>query len=353
MRVVVTGASGNVGSALLRLLATEPAVEEIVGLCRRTPDVQLPKVRWVSGDVRDHDLVGLFRGAAAVVHLAWLIQPAHDREEVRSVNVDGSARVFAAVGEARVPTLVHASSVAAYGPGPSGDEDERVDETWTTTGIPTSYYSRDKVAAEELLNAFEEEFSAVRVVRLRPGLIFQRSAAQEIRRYFLGPFWPSPLVRPGRMPIAPIPRGLRFQVVHTDDVAEAYRLAVVRPDAHGAYNVAAEPPITPRRLRQVLGGVPVPVPQRALRAAAAVSWRGRLQPAAPGWVDLGYASPLMSTARLQALGWAPTHTGPETLFELLAGLRDGSGGATPPLRADAGGRFRGGEIRSGVGARLG
>jgi UDP-glucose 4-epimerase len=353
MRVVVTGATGNVGSSLLRLLGEEPEVQEIIGLARRVPDVELPKVRWVAGDILEHDLVELFRGAAAVIHLAWLIQPAHDREQVRRVNVDGSARVFDAVGEARVPTLIHASSLGAYGPGPSDDEDRRVDETWPATGIPTSYYSRDKVAAEELLNAFEEQHSAVRIVRLRPGLIFQRSAAQEIRRYFLGPLWPSPLVRPGRMPIAPVPRGLRFQVVHADDVAEAYRLVLVHPNARGAYNVAADPPITPSRLRKVLGGIPLPVPRSLLRAGAALSWRGRLQPAAEGWVDMGYESPLMDTSRIRALGWAPKHSGPETLFELLAGLRDRSGGATPPLRADAGGPLRTGEIRSRVGGRLG
>jgi nucleoside-diphosphate-sugar epimerase len=351
MRVVVTGASGNVGSALLRRLATEDRVEEIVGFARRRPDVELPKVRWVTGDLRDHDLVGLFHGAAAVVHLAWLLQPSRDRGTTHAVNVDGTERVLEAVAAAGVGTVVVASSVAAYGPGPSGDDGVRVDETWPTTGVPTSFYSREKVAVEGLINRFEEEHSAVRIVRMRPGLIFQRSAAQQIRRLFLGPLFPNALVRPHRMPLAPVPRGLRLQVVHADDVAEAYRLAILRPDAHGAYNVAADPVIDGARIRQALGGLPVPVPQRVLRATAKLTWKARLQPTPPGWVDLGLQSPLMETARLRALGWEPQHDGTEALFELLAGLRDGSGGATPPLRADAGGRFRMGEFRSGVGAR--
>lgn len=348
MRVVITGATGNVGSALLRRLIVDPEIDEIVAFARRTPDLERAKVTWVSGDVRTYDLERLFTGASAVVNLVWRIQPSRDLDLTRSVDVAGTERVLDAVGAARVPTLVHASSVAAYGPGP----DEPVDETWPTTGIPTSFYSREKVAAEALLDAFEATHSGVRVVRLRPAIIFQRDAAQEIRRYFLGPFWPSPLIRPGWMPIAPVPRAMRFQVVHANDIAEAYRLALLRPDAHGAYNVAAGPVITPRRLASLLGGLPLPIPQTVLRALASVTWKAHLQPSPPGWVDLGVQSPLMDTARIRALGWEPRHDGLETMRELLVGLRDRSGGATPPLRADAGGPLRIDELRSKVGDKV-
>lgn len=355
MRVVVTGATGNVGSALLRALATEDAVDEVVGLARRRPDgPPPPKVRWETGDVLHHDLEATFAGATAVIHLAWLIQPSRDRDTTRAVNVDGTARVLDAVAAAGVPTVVHASSLAAYGPAEHPrDADDRTDETHPTTGIASSFYSRDKVAAERLLDAFERDHPEVRAVRLRPALIFQRSAAQEIRRYFLGPFWPSALVRPGRLPIAPVPRSIRFQVVHADDVADAYRRAAIDPAMRGAYNVAAEPPITPRRFAGVLGGLPVPVPTPVLRLAASTTWRGRVQPTPAGWVDLADQAPLMDTSRLRATGWAPRHDGPAVLHELLAGLRDGAGGVTPPLSAGAGGPFRLREVRTGVGGSSG
>lgn len=167
MRVVITGATGNVGSALVRLLSEDPQVKEIVGFARRAPDLEIPKVRWVAGGVRTHDLAALFDGATAVVNLVWRIQPSRDRDDTRSVDVDGTARVLDAVATASVP--VHASSLTAYGPGPPGGR-ERVDETWPTTGISTSFYSRDKVAAEKLLDAFEASHTGVRVVRLRPAL---------------------------------------------------------------------------------------------------------------------------------------------------------------------------------------
>ena len=79
MRVVVVGASGNVGTSLLRELADEPAIESVVGLARRVPELDLPKVEWRAADIRDAPLETLFAEADAVVHLAWLIQPARDR----------------------------------------------------------------------------------------------------------------------------------------------------------------------------------------------------------------------------------------------------------------------------------
>jgi UDP-glucose 4-epimerase len=90
VRVVVVGASGNVGTSVLRELADEPAVDSVLGVCRRMPSLQFPKVEWRVADVAVSPLEPLFRGADAVVHLAWLIQPGRDREQTRRVNVAGS-----------------------------------------------------------------------------------------------------------------------------------------------------------------------------------------------------------------------------------------------------------------------
>ncbi|WP_320671356.1 NAD-dependent epimerase/dehydratase family protein [Patulibacter defluvii] len=348
MRIAITGGTGNVGSALLRALIPEDEIDEIVVLARRVPTIELAKVRWVAADVRDSDLRTLLTGVERVVHLAWQIQPARDRDATHAVNVEGTRRVLDAAAHAGVRTVVHASSVGAYAPGPPPPE--TVDESWPTTGVSTSFYARDKAAAEALLRSFADEHPQVRTACLRPAPIVQRAAAEELRRYFFGPFFPNRLVGARRTPIAPVPRGLWFQVVHADDVADAYRRVLLDDEAHGPYNVAADPPIGPRRLARHLGGLPLPLPARVVRAAAAVSWRARLQPSPPGWVDLAYQSPLMDTARLWRLGWSPRHSGPEALDIALAGFHDGSGGETPPLDADAGGPLRLGELRTGVGA---
>lgn len=348
MRVVVLGATGNVGTSLLRALAEEPAVESVLGVARRRPVLRSPKTEWATADIGSADLVPLFRGADAVVHLAWLIQPARDRAATRRTNVYGSARVFRAVADAGVPALVYASSVGAYSPGP---KDRPVDESWPTEGIVSSFYARHKAEVERMLDRFEREHPEVRSVRLRPGLVFKRDAASGIRRLFAGPFLPSPLVRPGLIPAVPdLPR-LRFQAVHSADVGEAYRRTITT-DVRGAFNVAAEPVLDPSELGRLLGARTVPVPRGGLRAAVSASFALRLQPTSAGWLDMALAVPIMDTTRARReLEWAPERSAGDALLDLLDGMRDGAGIDTPPLAPSTGGPLRVREILTGVGAR--
>jgi UDP-glucose 4-epimerase len=86
MRIVVTGATGNVGTSVLRALAEDRRVEEIVGVARRLPGWSPPRTRWVSADIERDDLRRLFAGAGAVINLAWLIQPSRDAAELERVS---------------------------------------------------------------------------------------------------------------------------------------------------------------------------------------------------------------------------------------------------------------------------
>jgi UDP-glucose 4-epimerase len=351
MRVAVVGATGNVGSALLRALEHDERVREIVGIARRRPQRELPKVTWRTADIARDDLTPVLAGADVVVHLAWLIQPSRDEGALHAVNVEGSRRVFEAAAAAGAGSLVYASSVGAYSPGP---KDRAVDESWPTEGIESSYYARHKAAVERLLDDFETRHGHVRVVRLRPGLIFQRDAASEIRRYFAGPLLPSPLVRRELVPIVPRIARLRFQAVHTDDVADAYRRVIAERDVRGAFNLAAEPVLDPDELGRLLGARPVRVPARVVRALAGATWRLHLQPTSPGWFDMALAVPIMDTTRARTeLGWQPRRTSGDALLELLDGMRRGAGAPLPPLDAKAGGRGRAQELLTGVGSHGG
>lgn len=348
MRVVVVGATGNVGTSVVRALAADPAVDEIVAVARRRPERPLERAEFVSADVTSSDLVPVVRGADAVVHLAWLIQPGRDESVTRAVNVDGSRRVAQAVVAAGVPGFVVASSVGAYSPGP---KDRLVDESWPTDGIPTSFYSRHKVAQERQLDALEREHPELRVVRLRPGLIFKREAATEIRRLFIGPFLPNPLLRSSLFPVSPSVARLRFQAVHSDDVGEAYRAAVLS-DAAGPFNIAADPVIGPPELARMLHARPVPVSPALVRAAAAATYALRLQPAEPGWVDMALGVPLMSTERARReLGWQPRLSALDAIAELMEGMRRGADDATAPLARGTTAPARIRELLTGIGQR--
>jgi nucleoside-diphosphate-sugar epimerase len=94
------------------------------------------------------------------------------------------------------------------------------------------------------------------------------------------------------------------------------------------------------------------VPPRLLRTVADLTWRAHLQPADPGWIDLALGVPLMDSSRAaRELGWTPASSSLGALAELLAGLRRGEGGPTPPLDPQAGGPGRIGEVTTGVGER--
>lgn len=347
MRVVVTGATGNVGTAVMEALSADEQVTEVVGVARRPTDRLPAKARMVAADIAEDDLTPHLRGADALVHLAWMFQPTHRPEVTWQNNAVGSARLFDAAARSGVGTIVHASSVGAYSPAPG----RTVDESWETHSLPSAGYGREKAYVERVLDAFEAQHPSIRVVRLRPAFIFQEQAATAQRRIFLGPLLPNPVLKRGRLPVLPWPKGLRFQALHADDVAQAYRLAVVDPAARGAYNVAANPVVDAEVAGELLGAKPVQVPGKAARVALASMWHLHAVPAEPALLDLVLGLPLLDTTRIRdELGWHPRVSSVEAMREVLHGMVTYSGGETPPLQPDSlQGRAQ--EVATGMGER--
>ncbi|WP_329105210.1 NAD-dependent epimerase/dehydratase family protein [Micromonospora sp. NBC_01699] len=338
MRIAITGATGNVGTALLRRLTDESDIE-LVGIARRPPakDAGSPygRVRWHALDLGDPDnldrLTEILRGVDAVVHLAWQIQPSHRRVLLRRTNLTGTRHLLRAIDEAGVPTLAYASSIGAYAQGP---KDRRVTETWPATGIGGSGYSTDKAAVEALLDGVEHDHPELRIIRMRQALVFQREAGAQIKRYFIGRILPVGWLRSGRLPVIPRNKRLRAQAVHADDLAEAYVLAL-RSDRNGAFNIAGEPVLDGPVLAQELGGRTIPVPIFLLRTLAKAAWRLRLLPTEPGWIDLTAGVPLMDCSRAQQeLGWHPRHDAREAVRDVLSGIATGAGTSSTALHPD-------------------
>lgn len=335
MRIVITGASGNLGTALLRRLARDGAEHEVVGVVRRPPtgtEAPYDAVTWVGLDLADPGAEVALRsamdGADAVVHLAWGFQPSRDIAYLDQVGVSGTSAVVAAADAAGVPHLVHLSSLGAYSPGP---DDARVDESWPTEGIESLAYSCAKVAAERLLDEYERTHpDGIAIARLRPALVVQRDAGSALLRYGVPGYVPAGVVR--HLPVLPLDRGLVIQVVHTDDVADAV-VRVLEQRATGAFNLAAEPPLTRDDMAQALGARPVHVPEKALRVVVDLTWRARLQSLDPGWLDLAFAVPLMDATRAQQeLGWSATVDARQALAEAVDGMADAAGTTSPALR---------------------
>ena len=326
MRIVITGATGNVGSALVRRLVADGR-HDVVGVARRLPPADDGPVEWHRADLSDAAaepaLAAAVRGADAVVHLSWGFQPSHRFDYLERLGVGGTRRVLDAVERVGIGHLVHMSSLGAYSP---KRDTAPVTEDYPTDGIPSSPYSRHKVAAERLLDAHT---GATLVTRMRPGIIGQRTAASGLLRYGVPMLVPAAALR--RVPIVPLDRAIVVAMVHADDVADAI-VRALESRVGGAFNLAAGA-VTADEIAAALGGRRVQVPAAVLRAAASATWHAHLQQVDPGWIDLARHAPTLDTGRAEReLGWSPTVPAADVLAEVLDGLRNGAAGGTPVLR---------------------
>jgi nucleoside-diphosphate-sugar epimerase len=353
MRIVVTGASGNVGTSVVEELVSTAGVDEVVGVCRRPHDWRPERTRWIwadLGDPGDLELGEVVAGADVVVHLAWLFQPTRRPEVTWRANVLGTRRLLDAVTAAGVPGLVVASSVGAYSP---RADLEPVTEAWPTHGVPEAAYSREKAYVERMLDDLEARNPDVRVVRMRPAFTFRSRASVQQRRLFLGPLVPHALIRRGRIPVLPLPADLRLQLVHSEDVARAY-VAAATGTTQGAFNLTTDEVLDPAALAEILGARWARTPAGALRSGLSAAYRARTTPAAPELFDLVMQAPMMSAARAHdELGWRPRYSAAEALGTFLHGIRNHAGPHTPPLDPATSGPGRAHEYATGVGASAG
>jgi len=180
MKIVVTGALGHIGSALIRQLPFDFPDAAIVMvdnmMTQRYPSVfDLPVIgryQFVEADVRKNDLRALFDGADVVVHLAAITDAAgtFDRAaELEANNFEATAKVAAAclAGGAR---LVHLSSTSVY-----GTQNALVSEDCAPEELkPQSPYAETKLKEEDLVQSLAKH-DGLRAVVFRFGTIFGAS----------------------------------------------------------------------------------------------------------------------------------------------------------------------------------
>jgi nucleoside-diphosphate-sugar epimerase len=326
LTVAVTGPTGEIGKPFIAARETAPArdIGRIIGMARRPFDPAehgWKRTEYVQGDVLDRAAVdALVHGADVVVHLAFVVVKASP--ETRDVNVEGSRNVFEAAVAAGAKRLVYASSVAAYGF--PEDVDEPLTEDLPPRGHPRHPYSTHKAEVEaalgEALAGGDTEAYVFRpcvVAGPEAPALVEAVPHLGLRRRLPG------VVRPLFM--LPDP-GVRFQLVHHDDVALALRAGVLGRGAPGAYNLAGDGELTMRDLAAALGMRAVPVPRVAVDAASHAVALAPWLPAEASWVEAARRPVLMDTSKARReLRWRPRHDANATLRETVASVE----GATP------------------------
>jgi nucleoside-diphosphate-sugar epimerase len=316
MRVLITGATGFVGSHLVDILASPDSANravsplsgeglEVRALVRPTSDLtHLRKLaaETIVGDLRDRDhLKVAARGADVVLHLAALTR-ARSEEEFRAVNEEGTRCLLNAARESgSCRRFIYISSLAAAGPAIDGRP-----VTAEDTPHPLTAYGRSKLAGE---NACLDAATDLEVVILRPPAVYGPRD-----RDLLGFF------RLARLGIRPVPTGpvRKIQMVHALDLARAMVASLAASGARGVYHVAEPLEYGWEEIMDLMAravgkqGVKVPLPSSLLRAAGITSGAlGRLldkpqifdgdkvrELLAPGWLcetdrartDLGFTA---------------------------------------------------------------
>ena len=268
-RIAVTGASGYVGSLLIRRLAGSEAVGGILAIDVRDPSPAFGDcVSFVRQDV-SQPFPGLFaeHSIDTVVHLAYELRQGRDREANRRVNVDGTRHTLDACRQGGVRRVVYLSSTSVYGAHP--DNPEALSEEMPTRPVAGFQYSEDKLQSERLIASFATESPKVTACILRCCPVMGANADNFIASAFDKPFL-----------VAVSGTNPPMQLIHEDDIGRCLETAVLG-DADGLYNVAGAGSMSWGEMASARGRWVFSLPAWLLYPATQLTWALRLQSDSP------------------------------------------------------------------------
>ncbi|RIK10951.1 MAG: NAD-dependent dehydratase [Acidobacteria bacterium] len=307
MKIAITGVSGYLGQLLLKHLAEDDSVTEIVGIDMVEPGYSPPNLRFHRADIRDPELAAFLDGVAVLVHLAFVFNPIHDENLMSDINVNGTLNVFSAAAEAGVSQVVYASSMAVYGA--HSDNDYPLTEESPLRANADFSYALHKLEAERRIAVWREENPDIKVALLRMAIVMGAGAENFVSRS---------LEAPRLLSVAGYAPPLQF--LHQDDAVAAIRFAIDH-SIDGVYNVSADGELSRDEFLAIIGKKDLALPEPAAFPAAKIAWKLGVSEAPAGELRFLMHRWVVSNEKFKEAGFAPLHTNREALVETVEANR--------------------------------
>ena len=297
-RVVVTGATADIGARVVAALAEAQPCVDLVAVDRTALPWVPPQVDARRLDLESADLESLFNGADTVVHLSSRGTPATTDPAADRADLLTARRVLDAAGQCGVGHLVLLSTALVYGARSANpvplSEDAPVQPN------PDFSWAVVRAEIEKLATEWKLANRGATVAVLRPTAVVTEDDLGQLAR----------VLHTARAGIA-ADGDPPVQYLHIDDLAAAVVTAALsRTD--GPLNVAPDGWISPGALRELEGPkARLRVPLWFARALAALRLQAGVAPIPPGVVPYTSHSWVIASDRLRALGWAPGYSNEE------------------------------------------
>jgi UDP-glucose 4-epimerase len=298
VKILVTGSSGHLGEALMRVLGEHG---DVIGL-----DILPSPYTTVVGSITDRDCVRrAMAGVRAVLHTATLHKPhvaSHGRPDFVDVNINGTLTLLEEAVAAGVSCFVYTSTTSTFGRALTPAAGQPA--AWITEdvlSVPRNIYGVTKTAAEEVCELVARDHGLPCVI-LRTSRFFPEGDDVDERRTAFDDL---------NLKV----NELLYRRVDLADVVDAHVIALRRAPAigFGRYIISATTPFTPGDLPALRDDLPAVIDRLYPECAEIYARRGWSM--LPG-IDRVY----VNTLALEELGWWPAYDFGGALKSLAAGL---------------------------------
>ena len=310
--VLVTGVSRDLGRRFARHLASDAAVDRVIGVDVVPPRGDIGDVSFVRADIRSPVIAKVIgkEDVDTVVHMSVIATPgsAGGRGTMKELNVIGTMQLLAACQKAPgLKSLVVKSSSTVYGA--SSRDPAMFTEEMHAKRLPRSGYAKDAYEVEGYVRSFSRRRPDVRVTMLRGANV-------------IGPHVTSPMTSYFRLPVIPRVAGFdpRLQFLHQADLFSVLQRAVTH-DVPGTFNVAGDGVVLLSQAIRRLGKASVPMPSLAFTGVGSALRSARMADFSPEQLSyLTFGRGVDTTRMRTVLGFEPEYTSVEAFADFAGSI---------------------------------